>query len=134
MTCGVATMTIGLILSGCASGSQPMSSSARKTLQNDVGVIDQAAVAHRLQATIAGLARLQSDIASLEAKGALSPSAGAKILNAAAEVQAQVGLVTTTTTTTTTIATTTTPAVPPAAPAGPGGGKAHGHGPGDGGQ
>ena len=134
MTCAIATVMTGFILSGCASGSQPMASAARKTLQNDVGIIDQAAVAHRLQATVAGLARLQSDIASLEAKGALSPSAGAKILNAAAEVQAQVGLVTTTTTTTTTIAITTTPAAPPVAPAGPGGDKAHGHGSGGGGQ
>jgi len=107
---GVALAIAGIAMTGCGSQST-MTPSARATLQTDVVAVRQAVGLRHVRRAHADLVRLQSDVRKLEADGNLSVPAGAKVVEAASVVQANLILITTTTTTTT----TTTP-LPPLKP------------------
>lgn len=119
-----------------------MTKGARAQLQADSAAIRQAVQAREVANASTALAKLRADLTGLEANREVSASAGAKVLQAASQVQASLALITTTTVPTTTVPTNTSPpatatspgSAPPPAPGpgrpGKGGGKDH-HGHGD---
>jgi len=137
--CVAAALVAPVLAGGCGS-SAAMSQSARSRLQADTSKIRQAVNAgHEGQAVLA-VRTLRSDVATLEAEGVVSSSAGAAVLAAAAQVGDNLYLLGrpslgATTSTTTSIPVTTPTTGPPATrpPKPPKPPKHHpGHGPGGG--
>jgi hypothetical protein len=121
----VAGLATVLILAGCGGGSGAslaMSRGAASQLRSSVDAVHAAvASGDRIQA-VQALASLQTSVTQLRHQGQVSSDRAAAILGAAADVEAQLGLMPTTTTTTTTTPTTTTTTTPDHPKKGPKGG------------
>jgi hypothetical protein len=122
--CAVAVALFG---AGCGGGSG-VSPQASDQLTGAVARVRAAARAHDVVGANARLGDVRRMVTFLRARGDVSGAAAARILEAANEVAADLGLIPTTPTTTTTT-TTTTPPPPPAPEKGKG---HHGHGGGNG--
>jgi hypothetical protein len=91
-----------------------MTPAARSELQAGVNAVRQAADQRQAQVAHTALVKLRSEVFQLEASQQITTEAGANVLSAASQVQANLDLITTTTTTTsTTTTTTTTTTLPP---------------------
>jgi hypothetical protein len=112
---GVTGFAMLLVVAGCGGGggvSLSMTSGAASQLRTGVDAVHAAvASGDRTQAGQA-LASLQTTVTQLRHQGQVSSDRAAAILGAAADVEAQLGLMPTTTTTSSTT-TTTTPEHPP---------------------
>jgi hypothetical protein len=103
----VTLATIGGTLAGCSS-QQAMTPAARSELQAGVNAVRQAADQRQARAAHAALVKLRTEVLQLEASQQITTEAGANVLSAASQVQANLDLITTTTTSTTTTTTTST--------------------------
>ena len=120
---GVTGLAMVLVLAGCSGGggvSLSMTSGAASQLRTGVAAVHAAVASGDRTQAVQALANLQTTVTQLRHQGQVSSDRAAAILGAAADVEAQLGLLPTTTSTSTT---TTTPDHPKKGPkGGPGGG------------
>jgi len=110
---GVTGLAMLLVLAGCGGGggvSLSMTSGAASQLQTGVDAVHAAVASGDRTQAVQALTNLQTTVTRLREQGQVSSDRAAAILGAAADVEAQLGLMPTTTTTSTT---TTTPDHPP---------------------
>lgn len=108
---GVTGLAVVLLLAGCSGGggggvSLSMTSGAASQLQTGVDAVHAAVASGDRTQAVQALANLQTTVTQLRHQGQVSSDRAAAILGAAADVEAQLGLMPTTTSTSTT---TTTP-------------------------
>jgi len=124
----MSVVVLVLVLAGCGSGggggvSLPMTTSAASQLRTGVDAVHAAVASGDRTQALQALANLETAVTQLRHQGQVSSDRAAAILGAAADVEAQLGLMPTTTSTSTTTTTTTTPEHPKKGPkGGPGGG------------
>jgi len=110
---GVTGLAMLLVLAGCGGGggvSLSMTSGAAGQLQAGVDAVHAAVASGDRTQAVQALASLQATVTQLRHQAQVSSDRAAAILGAAADVEAQLGLMPTTTTTSTT---TPTPDHPP---------------------
>jgi hypothetical protein len=121
---GVTVLVLVVVLAGCGGGggggvSLPMTTRAAGQLQTGVAAVHAAVASGDRTQALQALANLETAVTQLRHQGQVSSDRAAAILGAAADVEAQLGLMPTTTSTSTT---TTTPEHPKKGPkGGPGG-------------
>lgn len=108
---GVTGLAVVLLLAGCSGGggggvSLSMTSGAASQLRTGVDAVHAAVASGDRTQAVQALANLQTTVTQLRHQGQVSSDRAAAILGAAADVDAQLGLMPTTTSTSTT---TTTP-------------------------
>jgi hypothetical protein len=120
---GMTGLAMVLVLAGCSDGggvSLSMTSGAASQLRTGVDAVHAAVASGDRTQAVQALANLQTTVTQLRDQGQVSNDRAAAILGAAADVEAQLGLLPTTTSTSTT---TTTPDHSKKGPkGGPGGG------------
>jgi hypothetical protein len=122
---GVTVLVLVVLLAGCGGGggggvTLPMTTRAAGQLQTGVAAVHAAVASGDRTQALQALANLETAVTQLRHQGQVSSDRAAAILGAAADVEAQLGLMPTTTTSTST--TTTTPEHPKKGPkGGPGG-------------
>ncbi|MHB1710011.1 MAG: hypothetical protein ACYCV7_01210 [Acidimicrobiales bacterium] len=99
---------VALTLGGCGSSSAS-SNPGLGAVKVDVAAVRSAAMTKNRNAVLGALVKLQADVARLRREGRLTAGRANTILNAASEVDANLGSLPVPTTTTTTTTTTTVP-------------------------
>jgi hypothetical protein len=111
-----ACFVIALAGSGCGGSDHALNPQVSAQLDAAVGRITTAVQARDIATTSAQLADLRKSVLVFRSQGDLSDAAATRILNAAAVVQSDLGLITPNTTTSPTTTTTTTVPTKPAPP------------------
>ena len=111
---GMTGLAMVLVLAGCSGGgggvSLSMTSGAASQLQTGVDAVHAAVASGDRTQAVQALANLQTTVTQLRHQGQVSSDRAAAIVGAAADVEAQLGLMPTTTSTSTTTTTLDHPA------------------------